>query len=180
MPHTMPKLLIVTLGLSLAGCATDSRLSAGVPDPCESLTSIVENHDAGFEQLRGARSDFNSFTLYRAKEELVRGHCEIWSWAGGDYAYVCTANSPTPEVAAQRYDTSIRYVKQCLGDNWKVETVQRERDGKNLGEATRFTSQDYPDLVVSVQNLSPEKSYRQWYSNYLYIGSPARSPALIQ
>lgn len=171
------KLILGALTLALTGCASDGSLSLGVSDPCASLQDIVADYPTGFEQFRGARSDFQSFTLFQAKEELVKGHCEIWSWSGGDRAYVCTANAPVAEVAAERYQSSIGFVSQCLGEGWNKEVVKRERDGEALGEATRFTSDSTPGLVVSVQNLTPRKSYRQWYSNYVYIGSLSRAPS---
>ncbi|MBW0145999.1 hypothetical protein [Marinobacter arenosus] len=168
----------MSLGLAvvLTGCASDSRLSLGVSDPCDSLQSIIADFDTGFASYRGARNDFDSFTLFRAKEELVKGHCEVWLWAGGDSAYVCSANTPVEEVAEQRYQNSLAFVEGCMGSGWQQETESRERDGKYLGEATRFTSASQPGLVISVQNITPPGSYRNLRSNYLFIGSTGRSP----
>ncbi|MDK9558136.1 hypothetical protein QQF73_10935 [Marinobacter sp. M216] len=172
----LPRWLYVAVSLGMTGCASDSRLSLGVSDPCESLQSIIADFDNGFASYRGARNDFDSFTLFRAREELVKGHCEVWLWAGGDSAYVCSANTPVEEVAEQRYQNSLAFVEECVGSDWQKETVTRERDGNYLGLATRFTSASKPGLVISVQNITPPGSYRNLRSNYLYIGTAGRSP----
>ncbi|MBW4936306.1 hypothetical protein [Marinobacter sp. F4206] len=171
------KWIYIGLVAGLSGCASDSRLSLGVSDPCESLQAIIADFDTGFSSYRGARNDFDSFTLFRAKEELVKGHCEVWLWAGGDSAYVCSANTPVEEVAEQRYQNSLAFVEECVGSAWQQETVTRERDGNYLGLATRFTSPNEPRLVISVQNITPPGSYRNLRSNYLFIGAAGRSPA---
>lgn len=168
--------LLCAIALGVTGCASDSRLSVGVEDPCDSLKAIVADAGNGFSQYRGARSDFDSFTLFRAKEELVKGHCEVWLWAGGDSAYVCSANTPVEEVADQRYQNTLSFVEECVGSSWQQEAIARERDGKYLGESTRFTSADHPGLAISVQNITPPGSYRNLRSNYLYVGAAGRSP----
>lgn len=170
-------LAIGMISLTLVACANNGPLSVGVTDPCTSLSNIVDDYPSGFEKYRGAGNDYHSVTLFRAKEQLVKGHCEIWSWSGGDHAYVCTANALAAEVAAERYQSSVGFVSQCLGSGWTREIIKRQRDGLPLGEATRFTSSEAPGLVVSVENLNPKKSYRQWHSNYLYIGSQSRAPS---
>lgn len=169
--------VVCTLVLGMSGCASDSRLSVGVAEPCDSLKAIIAGFDSGFEAYRGARNDFDSVTVFRAREELVKGHCEVWLWAGGDTAYVCSANTPADEVAEQRYTSTRNFVESCLGGDWRQETLARERDGKYLGEDTRFTTAAKPGLVISVQNITPPGSYRNLRSNYLFIGTTKRSPA---
>ncbi|MBZ2170010.1 hypothetical protein [Marinobacter sp. F4216] len=159
------------------GCATDANLKAGTDDPCTTMKGIIADFGSGFESFRGKRNDFASLTVYAAKEELVKGHCEIWVWNDGDSAYVCSANTPDGEIAAQRYRNSLKTVQQCLGDSWQEDSVTRERDGRYLGVATGFSSDAHPGLAISVQNIVPPGSYRSLRSNYLYIGSAQKTPA---
>lgn len=161
---------------SFAGCANDKNLSLGVDDACTSLTAIAADYVNGFEEFRGSGSNYSSFTLYTAKKELVKGHCEIWEWAGGDRAYVCSASTPINEVAAQRYSVTKDFVQTCIGNSWQKEEVERERDGEYLGQATNFSSSSAPGLVISVQYNTPPKAYRQLRNNVLYIGSEASRP----
>ena len=123
----------VIIGFSLAGCSVQDTLSLGVEDPCASLKNIVADYPAGFEQYRGSANDFRSVTVYKAKEQLIRGHCEIWSWANNDSAYVCSGNTPNDKVATTRYNTAVNWMGQCLGDSWTSQENPRTRDGENAG-----------------------------------------------
>ncbi|QSP94100.1 hypothetical protein LPB19_12990 [Marinobacter salinisoli] len=167
---------VCVLVLSLAGCASDRNLKVGTADPCQSLQGIIADYDRGFASLRGKRNDFASLTVFSVREELIKGHCEIWLWNDGDSAYVCSANTPDGEIAAHRYRTSLEFVQQCLGESWEEKAVQRERDGRYLGVATQFSSEAHAGMVISVQNIVPPGSYRSLRSNYLYIGTEERTP----
>lgn len=159
------------LALSLSGCSFQETLESGTDDPCATLKTIVEDYPAEFASFRKGASDFSSVTIYRAREELIVGHCEIWAWGNGDSAYVCTAGAPDPEVATARYVQAVEQVAGCLGQEWAAEEGVRERDGQADGVVTRFRHQDASTPVVSVHNVED----RRRRSVYLYIGSPARS-----
>ncbi|MDI9244257.1 hypothetical protein [Marinobacter sp. CHS3-4] len=174
MKSCLPTLLCGALAFTLSACATDSSLSLGVEDTCGSLKSIVADYDSGFEAYRGAGSNYRAIAVYRAKTELVRGHCEIWAWAQGDHAYVCSANAPSAEVAQVRYDKSLSFLQQCLSDGWEQTAVGKSKNGEPTGVATRFTSNANPGLVVSVQKLIAPNAYRTIHSNYLFIGTAER------
>lgn len=170
-------LVVGAAGLVLSGCASDGKLTAGTDDPCATLRAVIDDYPTGFESFRGKRNDFTAITVFAAREELVKGHCEIWAWSDGDSAYVCSANTPEAEIADQRYQNSLKVVKECLGSSWQEETLTRERDGQYLGVATRFSSEAHAGMVISVQNILPPGSYRSLRSNYLYIGSIERTPS---
>ncbi|WP_166263549.1 hypothetical protein [Marinobacter caseinilyticus] len=174
--QSFSRLICGILTLSLTACATDSNLTAGVSDTCGSLQSIIRDYDTEFITLRGPGTHYRLMTLYRAETELIRGHCEVWSWAGGDRAYVCSANAPNEDIAQIRYQKSLNFVQQCLKEGWESDTLEQTRDGEYIGIATRFTSKAHPGMVVSVQNIVSPTAYRQLHSNYLFIGSTRRSP----
>ncbi|WP_298447084.1 hypothetical protein [uncultured Marinobacter sp.] len=162
--------------LALTGCAVGSSPKLGVDDPCASLKAITADYENGFEKTKGSGSNYPSFKLYSAKVELVKGHCEIWEWAGGELAYSCSATTPQSEVAEQRYSKTKDFVQACVGSSWEQKEVEREQDGKPLGPATIFTSPSVPGLIISVQNNVPPKAHRQLQSNVLYIGSKGKHP----
>lgn len=174
MKSRLPTLLCGALAFTLTACATDSSLSLGVEDTCGSLKAIVADYESGFEAYRGAGSNYPAIAVYRAKTELVRGHCEIWAWSQGDHAYVCSANAPNAEVAQARYDRSLSFLQQCLNDGWDQTTVDKSKNGEPTGVATRFVSNANPGLVVSVQKLIAPSPYREIHSNYLFIGTAER------
>ncbi|MDX1559737.1 MAG: hypothetical protein R3193_12560 [Marinobacter sp.] len=159
------------LALSLSGCAFQETLKSGTDDPCATLKTIVEDYPAEFASFRKGGSDYSSVTIYQAKEELIRGHCEVWAWGNADSAYVCTVGAPDPEVATARYIQAVEQVSGCLGPEWTTEEAVRERDGQADGLVTRFRHQDTSSPVVSVHNV--DDRWRR--SVYLYIGTPARA-----
>ncbi|MGM0767645.1 MAG: hypothetical protein ACQEV6_06455 [Pseudomonadota bacterium] len=117
-------------------------------------------------------------TLYRAKKDIVKGHCEIWEWASGDTAYVCSLNAPDEQVAEQRYQQTVDYVANCLGSAWEAESADRVRDGEIAGVVTRYRNPDYDNLVVSIHNVAITGTGRASRSNYVFIGSAGRSSQL--
>lgn len=167
-PLTIPFAL---LAFSLSGCAFQETLKSGTENPCATLKDIVADYPTEFSAYRKGGTDFNTVTIYRAKEELIKGHCEVWAWGNADSAYVCTAGAPDPEVAATRYNQAVEQVSTCLGPRWAAEEEARERDGEAAGMVSRFRSPDAAMPVVSVHNV--EDRWRR--SVYLYIGSPARA-----
>jgi len=168
-PKTV-KFTSVIIGLSLAGCSIQNTLSLGVDDPCASLKGIVADYPSGFEAYRGSSNSFSSVTVYNAKEQIIRGHCEVWSWANNDSAYVCSGNTPNDEVATTRYNTAVNWMGQCLGDSWSSTEGERTRDGMNAGMVTRFSAAEAGKPNVSVHNVA----FRGDSAVYVYVGTPSR------
>jgi hypothetical protein len=160
----------VMLGLSLTGCSFQDTLSLGVEDPCTSLKGIVADYPSGFAQYRGSSSGLRSVTVYEAKEQLIRGHCEIWSWANNDSAYVCSDNTSNDDVADTRYSNAVNWMGQCLGDTWASKEGPRTRDGENAGVVTRFQSSRAGSPNVSVHRVA----FRGDSAVYVYVGTPSR------
>jgi len=158
------------MALSLAGCASQSPISLGVDDPCASLQGIIEAYPTAFEQYRGSANSFSSVTVYAAKEQIVKGQCEIWSWANNDSAYVCSGTTPNSEVATTRYLTAVDWMGRCLGDDWQAQETPRMRNGEDAGVVTRFRASDANKPNVSVHKVD----YRGNSSVYVYVGTPAR------
>lgn len=163
-------LSLAVVTLFLTGCAFQEKLQSGTDDPCATLQNIVADYPAGFAAFRKNGANFRSLTIYRAKEELIRGHCEVWAWGNGDSAYVCTIGAPDLDVAQSRYTQSAEKVSGCLGPEWVSEEKARERKGEAAGMATLFQREGKSSPVVSVHRVEDRLSQ----SVYLYIGSPGR------
>ena len=168
----MPRLPLpfALLAFSLTGCAFQENLQSGTDDPCATMQNIVADYQTGFSEYRQSASNFRSLTIYRAKEELIRGHCEIWAWGAGDSAYVCTVGAPDPDVARSRYQQAVEKVSGCLGREWLPEERVRERNGEAAGVVTVFQQEGGESPSVSVHRVEDRSSQ----SIYLYIGSPGR------
>jgi len=163
-------LTLLALSLSLGGCAFQETIQSGTDDPCATMQNIVTDYPTGFSDFRKSGSNFRSLTIYRAKEELIRGHCEIWAWGDGDSAYVCSIGAPDPEVARARYSQTVEKISGCLGPEWQPEEKVRERNGEAAGMATVFLQKGGQSPAVSVHRIEERSSQ----SIYLYIGSPGR------
>ena len=159
------------IGLSLSGCAVQEKLSLGVEDPCASLQNIVADYNSGFASYRGKASSFNSMTVFRAKEQIISGHCEVWAWANDDSAYICSSTAPNEDVARTMYEKSIASVGRCIGNAWTQEAeAERIRDGEAAGVATRFFAQEAGKPGIAVHRVD----YRRDNSVYIYIGPTSR------
>ncbi|MBY6034956.1 hypothetical protein KUV59_17415 [Marinobacter daepoensis] len=166
-------LVLATSVSLLSGCSNIGPVKSGTENPCATLQSIVQDYDTGFENYRGTGSSFNMVTLYRAKEQLIKGHCEIWAWGNGDAAYTCTVGAPDQSVAEDRFRDASNLLAQCLGPDWTQETSARERDGKPAGEVVSMQTNDPTAPSVSLHRV--EDGRRQ--SLYLFVGPSGRAPA---
>ncbi|ERS01215.1 hypothetical protein Q673_08765 [Marinobacter sp. EN3] len=157
----------------LSGCSSFGPVTSGTDNPCATLQAIVKDYSTGFERYRGSGSSYSMVTLYRAKEQLIKGHCEIWEWGNGDAAYTCTVGAPNQPVAEARFNEASNLLAQCLGPDWTRETKPRERDGKPAGEAVALQTNDPTAPSVSLHRV--EDGSRQ--SLYLFVGPSSRSPS---
>ena len=169
-------LLAVSL-TTLAGCASrDASLAKGVDDPCTTVQGLIAEYPEGFPSYRGKANNTRNITTYRAKEDLVAGHCEIWRWGNGDTAYSCSAAAPSIDIARDRYLKSVNYLMQCLGPDWSTDEMTRDRDGETDGQLTRFTSDQHPELSVSAHLIDEKRGPKRSYTNYLYLGTSSQDP----
>lgn len=174
-----PALTVVTVAAFtvMTGCASrDSGVTVGVDDPCYTVQHLVSEYPDGFPSYRGKANNNRAITTYRATEDLVAGQCEIWQWGDGDTAYTCSASADSLDQARDRYLKSVTFLMQCLGPDWSTVEMTRDRDGKTDGQLTRFTATEYPQLSVSAHLIDEKRGPGRVYSNYLYLGSAARSP----
>ncbi|WP_291831025.1 hypothetical protein [Marinobacter sp.] len=164
--------MLTLTSAALAGCSSLQSVTSGTDDPCATLQDIVADYPTGFADFRGSSSNFTSVTIYRAKEQLIKGHCEIWAWGNGDSAYTCTVSAPDRAVAETLHARAATELAECLGSNWQAEKSVRERDGKPAGERIQFTSGEAKAPSVALHRVEDHRRH----SVYLYIGTGARSP----
>jgi hypothetical protein len=162
---------LVLAGSTLAGCGSFQPVTSGTNDSCATLNRIVSDYSSGFADLRGSGSNFSSVAIYRAKEELIRGHCEIWAWGNGETAYTCTTGAPDKAVAESVYTRASDQLSQCLGTEWNSEQSMRERNGIPAGERIRFSRNDGSTPAISLNRVED----RSRHSVYLYVGSVSQA-----
>ena len=84
---TTAAFVVILTGTAMAGCSSFQPVTSGTTAPCVTLQNIVADYPNDFSHFRGSSSNFSSVTIYRAKEQLIKGYCEIWAWGNGDSAY---------------------------------------------------------------------------------------------
>ncbi|PAV26482.1 hypothetical protein C8D92_101396 [Tamilnaduibacter salinus] len=170
---------IVGLALTtLAGCSITQQVSMGVEDPCGTLKTVVADYGNGFAEFRRSATNYRMMTVYQAREEIVDGHCEIWSWGRDDAAYVCSVTAPSQPVAMTRYQVAVDYVSDCLGEGWRRTASTRGPDGDDTSVVTRFRPEGKTEPVLSVHNVRDQGGPWSWHTNYVYVGAPDRMKAL--
>lgn len=169
---TTVSFVAVLASSAIAGCSSFQPVTSGSKDPCATLQSIVADYPTNFSSFRGSSSNFSSVTIYRAKEQLIKGHCEIWAWGKGDSAYTCTVSAPDKSVAETLQARAANQLSECLGPDWQTEKSVRERDGKTAGERVDFTTERVGLPSVSLHRVENIRRH----SVYLFIGSSNREP----
>lgn len=172
---TTAAFFVVLTSMAIAGCSSFQSVTIGTEDPCATLQNIVADYPTDFSNFRGSSSNFSSVTIYRAKEQLIKGHCEIWAWGNGDSAYTCTVSAPDKNVAETLQAEAARQLSECLGPDWQTEKSVRERDGLPAGEQVRFTTEHAGVPSVSLHRVENLRRH----SVYLFIGTSSRSPEQI-
>lgn len=170
--NTTAALVITLTSAALAGCSSFQTSASSAEDPCTTVKEIVADYPAGFAEFRGSSNNLKMVTIYNAKKQLIRGHCEVWEWGNGDTAYSCNIAAPEAAVAESAYNQAATRLSECLGPDWHSETAPRERDGRPAGERTRYTTDAGYAPAISLHRVQDRKRH----SVYLYIGTPARSP----
>lgn len=163
-------LAMVLTSTALAGCGSFQSVTGGTGDSCATLQKIVSDYPTGFSGLRGSGTNFSSLAIYRAKEELIKGHCEIWAWGNGETAYTCTTAAPNRAVAETLYNRAYDRLSQCLGSEWVAEKSMRDRNGKPVGERIRFSRDSGAMPAISLNRVED----RSRHSVYLYVGPTTR------
>lgn len=163
---------VVLIGTMLVGCSSFQPITSGTEDSCAALDDIVADYSTGFADIRGSSSNFSSVSIYQAKVQLIKGHCEIWAWGNGEAAYTCNVAAPDKAISETLYSRATERLSQCLGPEWRAQRSMRERGGRPAGERVRFSRNDGVVPAVSLNRVED----RSRHSVYLYIGPTSRSP----
>lgn len=174
MPTTIRYAVPVVVLVGLTGCATNQEVRVGTENPCETLQALIADYPNGFESFRGKGDNFAAGTVYRATTELIAGHCQIWSWGGGDSAYLCSVTNPSLNIAKERHERALQTVESCLGEGWQEQGDWRERAGETDGYASRFYSTT-SNAVVSIETTVQVGGPGRHFTNFLYIGNADRA-----
>lgn len=169
---TTAAFVVILTGTAMAGCSSFQPVTSGTTAPCVTLQNIVADYPNDFSHFRGSSSNFSSVTIYRAKEQLIKGYCEIWAWGNGDSAYTCSISAPDKNVARNLQAIATSQLAECLGPDWQTAKSVRERDNKPAGERIDFATEraELPSISLHrVENL-------RRHSVYLFIGSSNREP----
>jgi hypothetical protein len=152
---------------TLYGCNQNPTLAQTKIEPCAAIDKLISDHGNNFADIRTRPRPFNSITVWQTDYEVIQDRCEIWGWGSGKFNYVCSIVSPTKDVAATRYNDSIKRVKGCLNSDWVV--TENPRKVGN-GMHTRFTQANSPTTVSLHLVETPGIFHTEW-TTYASVGN---------
>ncbi len=161
------------LAVLLSGCSSFSKKdvsSAGLSSEvdqtdCQSLSTLFNKSNNGFESIRLRPSYKNKITLWSSRYQLIANHCQIWQWAD-KYSYVCNKVYPDQETAHQAYELAQTFINQCLSENpggWYER--QGVLDGR--GEETQYLLEE--QVRGSLRKMNSPGLFKDSWSVYFWI-----------
>lgn len=165
----MLTLLFVVI-LSLQACnpvkTPDIAATKTPAELCIEVNSLIDQHKLGFKQLKQNLVISSRMDIWRAKFHLVGNDCEIWRWSNGKQAYMCSQVVPDESIAVEKYNNAIKFSKQCLGESWNIEKIERQH-----GRSFRaIFSKAGSKTVASIHRVKTEGLFKTEWSVYYFIG----------
>jgi hypothetical protein len=117
MPSRLLQLVLLTT--ALIGCApTPTSPGQAQRDPCESINRLLESYKTQFDDIRGSKNSFDRITIWSTNYHIVGSGCEIWSWQGGKFNYVCNYVAPDESAARSIYQRAANTIDSCTNSDW--------------------------------------------------------------
>lgn len=138
---------------------------------CKQVNSLVQQHQENFKQIKSTLVISPRMDIWRAKLHLVGNDCQIWGWSDGKQAYVCSLAVPDETIAIERYKKAIDFTRQCLGNQWTTETIDRDHGRSNR---TIFSNPSV-NTSASVHRVKTEGLFKTEWTIYYFIGDRDRS-----
>ena len=154
----------------LSGCDAIKKNAATAEisdkDKCTQVKTLIAHHKDGFKDLKGNIHITSRMDIWDAKYDLVGENCQIWRWSNGKQAYMCSLTVPNKEIAIEKQKQAISFSKQCLGNEWQTENIEREH-----GRAFRtIFSQAENKTVASIHRVKTEGLFKSEWAIYYFIG----------
>ena len=166
--------LLISLMLLLTACNSVKQpliVEVSEEELCSQVQQLISQHDDGFPDVKGNVMVTRYMDIWDAKYHLVGKSCQIWRWADGKQAYMCSVTVPNKEMAIEKYEKATKFSKQCLGDKWSSENIEREKT-----EAFRtIFSKPGENTSASVHRVKAEGLFDSEWTVYYFIGDRDRS-----
>ena len=175
MKHRYSIYLMMLSVVLISGCnpvTTSDNASDVSPDAvCAQVKQLIDQHSSGFSQLKGAHLPARRMDIWDAKYHLVGKGCQIWGWSDGKQAYMCSLTVPDEETAIQRFDKAVKFTRQCLGEPWQADYIERIPD---QAYRTTFSTQAQ-QTVASVHRVKSQGLFKTEWTIYYFIGDRDKS-----
>lgn len=164
--------LLTVSGLSCSTSKPGDVVSQKSTDQlCSEVNKLINQHQQGFDQQKGRLLVSNRMDIWQAKLHLVGNDCEIWRWSDGKLAYMCSQVLPEESAALEKYNRAIEFTRQCLGNTWKEESIERQH-----GRSFRaIFSQAGSITSASVHRIKTEGLFKSEWTVYFFIGNRDQS-----
>jgi len=138
---------------------------------CSQVKQLITQHNKGFSSIKGSLASNQYMDVWKAKYHLVGNDCQVWRWADGKQAYMCSVSVPNKESAIEKVNKAVDFSKQCLGNNWTMENIER----KETGAYRSIFSKSGLNTVASVHRVKTEGLFKSEWTVYYFIGDRDRS-----
>lgn len=168
-------IFVITAMLGLIACNNvknqQTMVTVSDDELCTQVKQLISQYKEGFQDIKGKIYSARFMSTWDAKYHLVGKSCEIWRWSDGKQAYMCSITVPNKKIAIERHEKAIAFSKQCLGNEWSTENIERQKTG---AFRTIFSKQG-GGPVASVHRVKTEGLFKSEWSVYYFIGDRDRS-----
>ncbi|PJE80840.1 hypothetical protein CI610_00183 [invertebrate metagenome] len=171
--HITALFVISLMLVILTGCVTSHTeiadiTPATVNTDCPATRQIFTSSLNNFQDIREKPHYYNKATRWRAKQQLIKGQCEIWQWSD-HYSYVCSKVLPSEQAAKELYQTAQQGLQQCMPSSAQGWTADSQPLKENNGNKTNY---QYNGKTMGSLTVIPDKTLipRNW-SVYFVIDS---------
>jgi len=138
---------------------------------CSQVKKLLTQHNMGFSEIKGKLVATQYMDIWEAKYNLVGKDCQVWRWSNAKQAYMCSVNVPNEEMAIQKVNKAVSFTKQCLGNAWVLENIERTETGAYRS----IFSNSGLDTVASIHRVKTEGLFKSEWTVYYFIGERDQS-----
>ena len=167
--------LFFAITLTLQACnpvkSPDVASTVTPEELCVQVNNIIDQHQQGFKKLKRSLITSSRMDIWQAKYHLVGNDCEIWRCSNGKQAYMCSQVVPEEQIAIEKYNNAISFTRQCLGESWNIENIDRQH-GRSFRAI--FSKAD-SETAASIHRVKTEGLFKTEWTIYYFIGDRDRS-----
>ncbi len=148
--------------------ASDDATEKPTTQACLRLNQVIDAHKTNFDSLKKDHIHSGRMDIWSTDHHLAGDSCQIWGWANGRKAYVCSLTTPSNDIAKLKQENAIVTADQCLGKQWTMTAKNNEQEGYTR----RYFQEEDSSVVVSIHRVNTQGFFKQEWTLYYFVGDP--------